>query len=120
MDLWSTSAKRWDEQKLQQYLSSEDADQTRRMYIPHQNINDETVWHSTKDGEYYVKSGYWLSTHFPEAVISQPPYGNPVLKARIWKTSILPKLKHFLWRILLEEQDVYLADQVMWIGRVRI
>ncbi|KAL1201702.1 hypothetical protein V5N11_006243 [Cardamine amara subsp. amara] len=94
--------KRWDENKLRVLLSPADVAIVRKMYIPQSPCNDEWIWHYTKDGSYSVKSGYWLSTHLPDqdSPTVQPPAGNPTMKARVWKTTIPPKLKHFLWRVL--------------------
>lgn len=73
------------------------------MYIPQHQCEDKLLWHYTTDGVYSVKSRYWLSNHLLDNLISiliPPPTGSPHLKNKIWKTSIPPKLKNFLWRIL--------------------
>lgn len=94
-DLRHSTSKQWDETKLNCYLSQENV---RHIYISHQHTYDELVWHYTKNGVYSVKLGYWQSTHLLETcqMLIQPPQGNPLLKTRIWKTIIPPKLKHFL------------------------
>ena len=50
---------------------------------------------------YTVKSGYWTVTHFyqeGEAIVR--PEGSLIIKRNIWKLNILPKIKHFLWRVV--------------------
>ncbi|CAN7023933.1 unnamed protein product, partial [Brassica rapa subsp. trilocularis] len=54
-----------------------------------------------KDMRYTVKSGYWTVTHLyqeGEAIIR--PEGSLVIKRKIWKLNILPKIKYFLWRVV--------------------
>lgn len=60
------------------------------------------LWHYTKDGTYSVKSRYWLSNHLPEdqGRVPHPPNGSPLLKAKLWRTTLPPKLKYFYWRVL--------------------
>ena len=58
----------------------------------------ELIFH----GNYTVRSGYWLLTHDPLDSIPtmDKPHGSVELKIKIWNLPIMPKLKHFLWRIL--------------------
>ncbi|XP_010430818.1 PREDICTED: uncharacterized protein LOC104715064 [Camelina sativa] len=100
-DLWQVGGRQWDEPKLRQQLLLEDAAHACCIYLPQHQCPDKLVWHYTKDGIYTVKSGYWLSLHLPDANDHiDPPLGNPLLKTKLWKTSLPPKLKHFYWRVL--------------------
>lgn len=47
-----------------------------------------------------MKSGYWLGTHLPGNDQPIPTYGNIELKAKIWKTKVPTKLKHFFWKLM--------------------
>lgn len=60
---------------------------------------DYLGWHYTENGIYTVK--YWLATHIPDNdLLHIPPHGDPQIKSEIWKSHTVPKLKHFLWRML--------------------
>lgn len=51
--------------------------------------------------EYSVKSGYWAVTHdLLEDEPINPPVGSIVIKDKIWKLTILPKIKQFLWKVV--------------------
>ncbi|XP_010418521.1 PREDICTED: uncharacterized protein LOC104704085 [Camelina sativa] len=99
-DLWQNGGRQWDEAKIRQQLSLEDATHARQIYIPQHQCLDKLIWHYTKDCTYTVKYGYWLSQHLPDDDHIDPPPGNPLLKNKLWKTSLPPKLKHFYWRVL--------------------
>ena len=53
-------------------------------------------WHCTYTGIYTVKSGYWLNTHLPHSDPIMPPWGDPLVKQKLWKCSSPLKVKHFL------------------------
>lgn len=65
-------------------------------------MTDQIVWHYNKSGEYSVRSGYWLATHEPHYSSRRPnpPHGSVHMKQSIWKLFTVPKIKHFIWRIL--------------------
>ncbi|KAL1207014.1 hypothetical protein V5N11_029828 [Cardamine amara subsp. amara] len=97
-ELWQSQCNHWDESKIHS-LFNDDIQHAQRMYIPHHSRADKLIWHYTKDDNYIVKLGYWLSTHVPNLDMHlNPPQGNPALKVKIWKTKLLAKLKHFYWR----------------------
>ncbi|KAG7599332.1 Ribonuclease H domain [Arabidopsis suecica] len=64
--------------------------------------NDGVIWNYNKSGDYTVRSGYWLHTHDPHSVCPtlEIPHGSLLLKNKIWKLPIQPKIKHFLWKAL--------------------
>ncbi|XP_024004928.1 uncharacterized protein LOC112082067 [Eutrema salsugineum] len=63
---------------------------------------DQIIWHYTKNGQYLVKTWYYLTRKLedPDNNLIQPPHGDPFLKQKIWNLPIFPKLRHFLWRVL--------------------
>lgn len=68
---------------------------------PIKSKEDFWCWDHTKNGDYTVKSGYWLanSTKNPELVkeaLTQPSLNG--LKSQIWDTFTVSKIKAFMWR----------------------
>ncbi|XP_020878678.1 uncharacterized protein LOC9300169 isoform X2 [Arabidopsis lyrata subsp. lyrata] len=65
---------------------------------------------------YTVRTGYWLATHdpFDDEPPIDAPAGSVVLKNRIWKLPILPKIKHFLWRAVT--RSLATADRLISRG----
>ena len=60
------------------------------------NVIDQLYWHLSKDGNYSVRTGYWLGMGNPSRPAT-PQHDDDVWK-KIWKLHWPPKLKHFLWR----------------------
>ncbi|XP_018465244.1 putative ribonuclease H protein At1g65750 [Raphanus sativus] len=92
----------WNLDTAQQLLNDEYFQLMLTIYLPQTKIEDTLVWPLEASGNYTVKSGYKremmeLGRQLPDLL---PPRGDPVLKTKIWKLPIIPKLKHFLWRIL--------------------
>lgn len=103
IDLITTSSyKHWNPMALQSYLCDEDQRLVRRIYLSQTDKEDRLIWSHTQDGNYMVSSGYTVARHAPEFLVEAPPvpYGDPILKNKVWKLNIMPKLKHFLWRLL--------------------
>lgn len=82
-DLWTN--KQWDGDKLNG-LTNKDVNEIRKIYIPQHPREDKLIWHYTKDGNYTVKSGYWLTSQDRETFL-QPPSGNLEIKTKIWSTA---------------------------------
>ncbi|KAG7567314.1 Reverse transcriptase zinc-binding domain [Arabidopsis thaliana x Arabidopsis arenosa] len=91
----------WNEDKLQSLIQPEDHHLIRKIFLPLKDEPDSHLWSPTKDGNYSVKSGYWTATNMAiNDETPQPPLAHsPDIAASIWKLSITPKLKHFLWRV---------------------
>lgn len=102
-DLITTSPyKHWNPVALQSYLCDEDQRLVSQIYLSQTEKEDKLIWSHTRDGNYTVSSGYKVARHAPDYLIEAPPipYGDPILKDKVWKLNIMPKLNHFLWRIL--------------------
>lgn len=85
-----------------QLLNEEDFQLMLMIYLPQTKTDDFLVWPFNPSGNYTVKSGYKremleLSRTSPDLL---RPRGDPLLKKQIWTLPILPKLKHFLWRLI--------------------
>ncbi|CAE6102502.1 unnamed protein product [Arabidopsis arenosa] len=65
------------------------------------NTADSFAWDYSNDGQYSVKSGYWVLMEVirrknrPQEVLQ--PSLNPIFQ-QVWKTDASPKLQHFLWK----------------------
>ena len=92
----------WDNAKLQTFVDQYDHDYIKRIYLSTRSKTDRLIWSYNFTGDYTVRSGYWLSTHDPSNTIPTmaKPHGSVDLKTKIWNLPIMPKLKHFLWRIM--------------------
>lgn len=92
----------WDEDMIQAYIAPEDQMALRGIHLPITVAPDRLLWNYNTIGDYTVRSGYWLYTHDPSYTgpLLPAPHGSLDLKKQIWKLSIQPKIKHFLWRVL--------------------
>lgn len=91
----------WDPEKISEFVAQEDQDIIQRIYLSKEAKPDNLVWNYNSSGDYTVRSGYWLLTHDPHSAISSDrPHGSVELKNKVWQLPIMPKIKHFLWRML--------------------
>lgn len=81
-------------------IQPEDVCAILKLKLSHIPTQDLIGWHYTSSSTYTVKSGYWLSTHLPDQELIHPPPDDTRLKKAIWKLNTVPKIRHFLWRIL--------------------
>ncbi|KAL2927396.1 hypothetical protein RDABS01_022681 [Bienertia sinuspersici] len=65
--------------------------------LPTSNVEDGRFWWPVKNGEYTVRSGYWLAKlgHLSGAGENGEEKN---LWRSVWKIESPPKLSHFLWR----------------------
>lgn len=89
------------------FLSSNDAKLCKKDLSSSTSLLRQTHLHYTKDGNYYVKSWYWLSNHLLEDDASNESLspGSPILNMRLLKTYILPKLKYFFRSIVYKIEN---------------
>lgn len=92
----------WNLESINRLLHEEDQILVKNIYLPQTKKVDRLVWNYDKSGEYTVKSEYWFAFNnsTPDSSNLTIPHGDHLLKAKIWKSDIMPKLKYFLWRIL--------------------
>lgn len=99
--LINQTTQQWDDGKLAALIEPGDIQIVRKIYLPSRPIQDSVIWSHTNNGVYTVKSGYWSAVKNntdPES--PKPPLAtHPDIATKIWKLKIVPKLKHFLWRI---------------------
>ncbi|CAA0394673.1 unnamed protein product [Arabidopsis thaliana] len=101
-DLWKPNIREWDPIVFDGVLNPEDQQLAKTLYLSKHAEEDTYVWAYTKDAQYTVHSGYWVTTHVDvqDNEIIQPPHGSVELKQKIWKLKVAPKIQHFLWRCL--------------------
>lgn len=56
-------SKEWDTQALEQYIDQEDISIIQSLAISSTHRQDTFSWSYTKNGQYTVKSGYWVATN---------------------------------------------------------
>ena len=55
--------KEWDARLLEQYVDQEDIPMIQSLAISHTHRRDTFCWIYTKNGQYTVKSRYWVATN---------------------------------------------------------
>lgn len=83
----------WDSQYLLQFVPEPIVNVIKGIFIPRSSIEDKLIWGLTADGCYSVKSGVALLQGFGICPPSPEPF------SWLWKLSIPPKVKFFLWKI---------------------
>lgn len=71
--------------------------------INHHLLQDTPYWPHTKDGKYSVKTGYHTAVsdlNDPSNPSSSDLNANKVLWKVVWGARVIPKVKHFVWRLL--------------------
>ena len=92
----------WETNEINQIVNPNDHKFIHGIHLSRSPGIDHITWKYCVSGIYTVKSGYWLLTHDPRynQVYLPIPHASTTMKRKIWKVLILPKIKHFLWRIL--------------------
>ncbi|KAK4274243.1 hypothetical protein QN277_017497 [Acacia crassicarpa] len=94
---------KWDLTLISQYISSEVKSAIYGINILSNGLPDKLVWTSAQNGVYSVKAGYHTSK---EKVLSD---GNKAGSSiviptscwkSVWKIQVIPRVQHFIWRIL--------------------
>lgn len=58
--------------------------------------NDCQMWSSNNNGEFLVKSAYWMCRN------TSPPSNQDATRGLIWKSKIHDRLKMYLWRVAVD------------------
>lgn len=100
-NLIDTMSHQWNEDQIARLIHPEDHHLISQIYLPLKPKPDSHIWSPTKDGNYTVKSSYWTAMNLLiDNDTPQPRLAHfPDISTSIWKLTITPKLKHFLWRV---------------------
>ena len=95
-------SKEWDIRLLEQYVDQEDIPMILSLAISPTHRRDTFCWSYTKNGQYTVKSGYWVATNLmreeEDLEVLQPSITK--LQAFAWKVNAPQKICHLIWQLI--------------------
>lgn len=86
----------WKIESLQGIFDGTTIDHILAIPLPPNAVDDRLIWMFSKDGNYNVRSGYWVGMGSPPGSTLTPQIDE--IWKKIWKLQWPPKLKHFFWR----------------------
>ncbi|KAL2926122.1 hypothetical protein RDABS01_001197 [Bienertia sinuspersici] len=87
----------WNKEVIWSFFNEEEARAILAIPLSASLPSDSLFWWPNKNGEYTVKSGYWLAKQGSQMPRSDPGSENK-LWSKIWNLNGPPKLRHFLWQ----------------------
>lgn len=93
-DLVKENTNLWDDDKRTVIFSQNDIFRIKKSLLSPSGVEDELIWHFTKDGRYSVKSRYNLAVQLA-ADRNLEVDGNWKL---LWASKVPPRVRDFLWR----------------------
>ena len=101
-DLIDQESKDWDVRLLEEYVATTDIPFIRILAISSTHRRDTFCWSYTKNGQYTVKSGYWVAQTLleeeAEKEILEPSITK--LQAFAWKIKAPKNICHLIWQLL--------------------
>ncbi|XP_048615701.1 uncharacterized protein LOC125588412 [Brassica napus] len=101
-DIINQESKEWDVGLLDDYVHPDDIPLIRSMAISSTHRRDTFCWNYTRNGQYTVKSGYWVSQNLlkqeEEKEILEPSITK--LQAFAWKLKVPRKMCHLIWQLI--------------------
>ncbi|XP_048622814.1 uncharacterized protein LOC125591926 [Brassica napus] len=101
-DLINQTSKEWDVRLLESYVNMDDIQLIRSLAISSSHRRDSFCWSYTRNGQYTVKSGYWVARNLlkveEEQEVLEPSITN--LQAFAWKLKAPMKIRHLIWQLL--------------------
>ena len=101
-NLIDLETKEWDTRILEQYVDQEDISMIQSLAISPTHRRDTFSWSYTKNGQYTVKSGYWVATNIlrdvEEKEVVEPSITK--LQAFAWKVNAPQKICHLTWQLI--------------------
>lgn len=98
-ELWSD--REWNSEMLLSLFSNTEVVAIKRLQVPMYDSEDKWMWKYSKDGEYSVRSAYYMLLNDAKTrqASSSATRANFEWK-RIWGANLPPKIKHFAWRAI--------------------
>ena len=107
-DLINQQSKEWGVVLLEDYVASEDIHFIRSLAISSAHRRDTFCWNYTKNGQYTVKSGYWIARNLLKAEnekkVLEPSVTN--LEALAWTIKAPQKICHLIWQLIIGDVAV--------------
>lgn len=101
-DLINQVSMDWDVNLLGQYVNPDDIPLIRSLVVRSTNRRDTFCWNYTKNGQYTVKSCYWVPQNLlmteDEKEVLEPSITK--LQAFAWKLNAPKKICHLIWQLL--------------------
>ncbi|XP_048596178.1 uncharacterized protein LOC125594561 [Brassica napus] len=101
-DFIDPETKEWDVGLLESYVNLEDIPLIRSLAISSAHRRDTFCWNYTRNGQYTVKSGYWVAHNVlmteGEKEVLEPSITK--LQAFAWKIKAPSKICHLIWQLL--------------------
>ncbi|XP_022549590.1 uncharacterized protein LOC111201644 [Brassica napus] len=101
-DLIDQIGKDWDVGLLENYVNPEDIPLIRSLAISSSHRRDTFCWSYTRNGQYSVKSGYWVAQNLLKTAEAQEILEPSITKpqAFAWKLKAPTKICHLIWQLL--------------------
>ena len=101
-DLIDQIGKDWDVGLLENYVNPEDIPLIRSLAISSSHRRDTFCWSYTRNGQYSVKSGYWVAQNLLKTAEAQEILEPSItkLQAFAWKLKAPTKICHLIWQLL--------------------
>ncbi|OMO91484.1 reverse transcriptase [Corchorus capsularis] len=99
-ELMDFDSRSWREEKLLELFCIDDVFKIMCLPIPRVSARDSLVWNVTDLGDFSVRSAYYVACKILRNEESQIENRDSVWKL-IWNANVLPKMKFFIWRVVL-------------------
>ncbi|WZY70642.1 hypothetical protein YC2023_002882 [Brassica napus] len=101
-DLIDQESKEWDVRLLEDYVAPADIPFIRSLAISSAHRQDTFCWNYTKNGQYTVKSGYWVARNLLTAEEEKEVLESSItkLQAFAWTIEAPQKICHLIWQLI--------------------
>ena len=101
-DLINQESKDWDVGLLENYVHLDDIPFIRSLAISSTHRRDTYCWNFTRNGQYTVKSGYWMAQNLLNKTEEREVLDPSIIKlqAFAWKLKAPTKICHLIWQWL--------------------